>query len=236
MTDDTAYVDVFKAAAAECWELHSNDVMAVRCEDKSVGVVETTAGFYDLSRKSQFTYREIDDHGSTRRLVLVLESPHKAEYPFGRKKGDIRPAKGPTGGNIRKYLGRLLEDNSLSLSEPVELLLVNAVQYQCSQRRSLVNDGDRAKRDCVFREAFGFGTESQGVEFAARLSRYLLRADDIVLNCCGKGVTNPPMCDLVLDALQKLPDRQFVLHCTSHPYSWIADVNRLFRKNLLIAP
>lgn len=103
-------------------------------------------------------------------IVMVLESPHVAEFI-----GDPGPAKGFTGEMIRQHLRQALPSVHL---ETYGLVIVNAIQYQCSLGAST-----ELFRDRVFRAIW----RSEGrQDFVQRITR-VYRPADIVLNCCTKG-------------------------------------------------
>lgn len=89
------------------------------CPDTYVGVVSDL-----LDAATDFpTRQEIDSRPTIPCVVLILESPHDKEF-----KGTPGPAKGATGVQIRRHLAGLLQIDSRSFG----LLLMNAVQHQCS--------------------------------------------------------------------------------------------------------
>jgi len=76
-------------------------------------------------------------------LIMVLESPHVEEF-----KGEPGPAKGRTGEMIRKHLPEAID---LSGVEGMGLVLLNAVQYQCSLKNT------SEFRDRIFRAVWSQG-------------------------------------------------------------------------------
>lgn len=103
-------------------------------------------------------------------LILVLESPHINEFmePCG-------PAKGTTGRNIRRYIPDVME---LGKYSNFGMILMNAIQYQCS-----LGVSTKKYRDQVFRAAWN---DSGKVKFQRRLAS-TFRSGDVLLNCCTKG-------------------------------------------------
>lgn len=110
-------------------------------------------------------------------IIIVLESPHTKEFQNVK----IEPAKGYTGDNIRDYLlKRFLRYLPSQLKQDgTEIILVNAIQYQCS-----LGDKDTSVwRDKVFTAAWNcFGEQC----FQSRLEQ-VLQKEDFLINGCTKG-------------------------------------------------
>jgi len=170
------------------------------CPDQYLGLIS------DSVSKQHFSQRLHANHRPNNACVLmVLESPHVEEFV-----GDPGPAKGVTGQMIRQYL-------MTSISRPeIEnhgLILVNAIQHQCSLGSSTV-----VYRDRVFRAAWAKGGE---IDFCDRI-KLLFRSGDLLLNCCTKGndfEINEPLRNLVEKALcESLPGVKSTRRM--HPVSW----------------
>jgi hypothetical protein len=138
-------------------------------------------------------------------LVMILESPHVDEFI-----GEPGPAKGFTGDMIRKFLP---EASDLNMAMGFGLVLINAVQYQCS-----LGAVTSMYRDQIFRAVW---TQGGRENFVARLQA-ILRPSDIVMNCCTKGSDvglNKPLRSLVDASLRAhFPDLQVLRRM--HPASW----------------
>lgn len=132
------------------------------CRDQSVGLVGETC----LPELKNFKQRIFIDeepemrHDASGRIVLLLESPHRYEFTSERKglspKG---PAYGKTGSNIRKFLKNIIPLDFGDIDSH-ELILVNAVQFQCSLGLPLWNHPDNQKfknavvTECLRQKAF----------------------------------------------------------------------------------
>ena len=103
-------------------------------------------------------------------IIMVLESPHADEFI-----DEPGPAKGFTGEMIRRHLSEALSVNRL---QSYDLILVNAIQHQCSL--GLSTD---LYRDQIFRAIWNEGGREN---FESRMKQ-LYRKGDIVVNCCTKG-------------------------------------------------
>ena len=138
-------------------------------------------------------------------LIMVLESPHVDEF-----KGEHGPANGLTGEMIRKHL---LEAIDLSGVEGMGLVLLNAVQYQCSLGSNTV-----VYRDRIFRAVWCQGGREN---FQARF-KTVFKHGDMVMNCCTKG--NDFEIHTPLRSLVELALRQAMPHIKTirrmHPASW----------------
>lgn len=144
-------------------------------------------------------------------VIMVLESPHIDEFI-----GNPGPAKGFTGEMIRMHLHMALPITNL---HAYGLIVMNAIQYQCS-----LGVSTDLYRDKVFRATWNSGArESLGDRV-----KQLYRHGDIIMNCCTKGKdyqTETPLRLLVEKELRKiLPGVRSVRRL--HPSAW--------RKPLLI--
>lgn len=178
------------------------------CPDQFVGVIS------EVERRGDFTCRVSASARppNLRCVLLILESPHTSEFD-----ASPGPAKGSTGRNIARYLRQVpgLQDKG-----DFGLLLVNAVQFQCSLRRPTSE-----VRDAVFIEVWGSGGRA---DFEARL-RTLYRDGDYVANCCTRGNSqnaDAPLRSMVHRALTaRLPVGTAVLR-RNHPSFWHFSSNR----------
>ena len=111
-------------------------------------------------------------------MILILESPHKDEF-----KGEIGPAKGPTGRNIRKHIADIFGKEY----KDYHLILMNAIPFQCS-----LGVNPKIFRDKVFVKTWKDFGESF---FQTRLTNLikLLKEkenDVVVVNACTQGSNN----------------------------------------------
>ena len=228
MEHDT--LSAFKKVSTEQWGASARpEIMDRCCEDKSVGVITRRNDNYSFSAQTEFKYESIAKHGETRRLVLVLESPHVDE--FVGNKAQFAPARGATGRNIRTHISEVLS-NRPDLVE-VELILMNAVQYQCSQGKPLtgkdksLSRSNGLKRDEVFRQTF-----HNGEEFSARLREIVTGTNDIVINCCSKGSRSPYLRKLVGKSIDAVGEdgAWFESLATCHPSVWFNEKLRKLRE------
>lgn len=145
-------------------------------------------------------------------VLMILESPHIDEF-----KGEPGPARGRTGQRIAQYTLSVpgVEDRSNS-----SLVLVNAIQHQCSLGQPTCRH-----RDKVFLAAWqDYGRE----DFINRLTA-VYQSGDLVMCACTKGVggtVNKSLRQLVYEAIvEALPKGAQVLRRT-HPACWYSTRHR----------
>ena len=170
------------------------------CPDQYVGTLA------DIIGQPVFPFRRpVSQRPETPCLILVLESPHIDEFVDAPG-----PAKGFTGEMIRKYLPDAFEPKGRT---GYGLILLNAIQYQCSLGSNTV-----VYRDRIFRAVWAQGGKEK---FQARLQAVYMPGDQ-VMNCCTKGndfEINPPLRALVEVAIQQVnPQLQTIKRM--HPAAW----------------
>ena len=170
------------------------------CPDQYLGQLSEIIG------KPQFPLRVTAEQRTEQPcLVMILESPHVDEFI-----GDPGPAKGFTGDMIRNFLQEAI---NLQDVDGFGLVLVNAIQHQCSLGMSTSEH-----RDKIFRAVWAQDGQEN---FLSRL-RSVLRPGDVVMNCCTKGndfELNTPLRSLVETSLRHhFPEIQTIRRM--HPASW----------------
>lgn len=178
------------------------------CPDQYVGLIS------EIEAKGTFAQRmpSSERPPGVACVLLVLESPHTAEFDAAPA-----PAKGSTGANIVRFLR---EVPGLHDKDCFGLVLVNAIQFQCSlgRRTSEV-------RDNVFLDVWSNGGRP---DFEARL-RTLYRTGDCVVNCCTRGasVAIPhPLRVYVQRAMESVLPANTVVLRRNHPSFWHFRANR----------
>ncbi|MFY9183211.1 MAG: hypothetical protein WBJ45_11735 [Limnohabitans sp.] len=181
----------FSSVVAEIG-LHTSNV--IRCPDQWVGdVVYSPDGFSYLGNSpNDFTWRKNLSKASSYfknkfSLLIILESPHVDEYKMNSDGSisAIGPANGQTGRSLRTYLDtatvEIAKQINFKTPEKFNLLLMNAVPYQCSLGKRLKGQNSR-DRDAVFLNCWNYAKE----DFIERLMRYA-NEKTIVINACTKG-------------------------------------------------
>lgn len=146
-------------------------------------------------------------------LLLVLESPHIQEF-----KEQPAPAQGKTGISIAKFLRKV---PGLDATTGYPVILINAIQYQCSLGMPTARF-----RDKVFVAVWKAGGEQ---DFVARLEA-LCRPGDMVVCCCTKGNSNDRTAQLrqiVYGAIHDTIPTALILRRT-HPAGWNVRKNRIY--------
>lgn len=170
------------------------------CPDQYLGKV---AGFVEVPLTEGRTPAQ--KRTSEPCILLILESPHKEEFV-----GEPGPAKGFTGEMIKQHLGTVL---GLPDLENYGLILVNAIQHQCS-----LGSNTTIYRDRIFRAVWSNG----GAENFQNRIVSIFQVGDLIVNCCTKGndfELYGPLRNLVEVALKaSIPNTESVRR--THPSSW----------------
>jgi hypothetical protein len=193
--------DVYIKVAREVTGPRSIDFQREACPDQFVGSIEDFDGNSDDFPLRKPVIR-LDDHPC---VVLVMESPHKDEFI-----GDRGPAKGKTGVQIRKYIATIVAGLGGQASE---LILVNAIQYQCSLGVATHN-----YRDEVFCRLWKKGGEA---DFEGRLTQ-TYRFGDMLFNCCTGSERRKMITAAIRNLVGSVP-----LFSGPHPFSWRYKQNRM---------
>jgi len=170
------------------------------CSDQYLGTLNEIIG------RTSFPQRlAASERAAQPCVVMVLESPHVDEFI-----GTPGPAKGFTGDMIRNHLPEALHGWNL---DGLGLILINAIQHQCS-----LGTDTSLYRDLIFRAMWAGGGRE---DFCSRLQS-VVRPGDILMNCCTKGndfETNDPLRSLVEASIRDtLPLVTSVRRM--HPASW----------------
>ena len=141
-------------------------------------------------------------------LILVLESPHRNEF-----EDEPGPAKGTTGRNIALFIRKVrgLEAKSEEL-----LILINAVQYQCS-----LGHPTTEYRGKVFTAVWKHHGGND--DFKDRLGKIYRLGDTVVCACTKDGKYN--LRQLVHTAIREELSNAEVLR-RAHPAGWHWPENR----------
>jgi len=174
----TTKIETISKKITKAIRIGENKISDICCPDQIVCELKTDrdkeisgCDFKSWQRK------EVSDKTEKKRIVLILESPHTKEF-----KTPIGPAKGKTGKNIGAKLGEVFKEfkkNPLISDTTYDLILMNAIQFQCSMGLP-----PRFYRTIGFIGIwFDFGMKN----FEKRLHDLNLNNNDIVINCCTIG-------------------------------------------------
>lgn len=189
------------------------NVPQVPCPDQSVGIVSgMSKGVHALCgasfKRCRIDYSACPQDGKIRRVVIILESPHKDEFCMqGRNWKSIGPACGCTGcllaRNWKAVFGNRLDD--------CELVLANVVQYQCS----LASAGQYKKyKNRILRRCMGNDVFKR--YFKTRIE-WLGGRNCVFVNACTGGVSQSSAHSKVTEWLKELSVNPLEL---THPSSW----------------
>ncbi|WP_264403249.1 hypothetical protein [Vibrio owensii] len=147
--------------------------------DQIATSITVTAEGTEIATKRNWERNKINSDGHPK-LVLVMESPHKDEFDSNNQ--FLGPAIGTTGDNIEEYIGNVINnivDLGIEMHGQYELVLMNAVTFQCS-----LGFSTEYFRDLTF---VGIWFDGGRDDFKNRIQKLNLKSDDIVINCCTKG-------------------------------------------------
>lgn len=177
------------------------------CPDQMVGTLGQLKIDGRITQRSAVSARE--NHSA---VLLILESPHISEFI-----GSPGPAKGKTGQRLAVHA---LSLPGLQESSNTPLVLINAIQYQCS-----LGVKTALYRDEVFLATWHeFGRSN----FVARL-KALHRPNDLVVCACTEGRSarsGVALRQLVFDAIVDALPRGTRILRRVHPSSWFSQRNR----------
>ena len=185
-----------------------------------------------INNSNDFLRENIDikeGKGGFKRVVLILESPHKDEFNIGNVSNPVNgPAYGKTGRNLNKFLAGILQRyaSECGINEYegfYDVILVNAVQFQCS-----LGENPRKHRDKTFWECWL--CKDVRDDFMERVKKAINNFPEnaIVINCCTKGGTSRSNQSLVNIVLE---DMGLTFFESTHPSSWDKEINRSIKKH-----
>jgi hypothetical protein len=176
------------------------------CPDQYIGWLSEL----EVNRAIQFR-AAAQDRPEERALIIVLESPHTSEFV-----GPPAPAMGKTGQMIAAHTRQTV---GIPSGEDLPVILLNAIQHQCSLGRK-----PREWRDRVFIAVWNEG--GGRADFQQRLNQ-TYRRGDIIACCCtqGRRIDKLLLAERVYAAiLETLPVAQ--TRRRFHPSSWYKPQNR----------
>ncbi|MBP5444913.1 MAG: hypothetical protein J6Y28_01960 [Acholeplasmatales bacterium] len=143
------------------------------CEDQFVGYFHFNNGsFYSVNKDDVFDLacdKNINGQGrisldydnknihvsqtTSKKMVILLESPHINEFNVQNKKYKTAPAWGKTGARFNSFFIKILNYNLKNIgncfknNDVIDVYFVNAIRYQCSLGISPIN---KSLRDFIF--------------------------------------------------------------------------------------
>lgn len=160
-------------------------------------------------------------------IILIMESPHKLEF----QQSPPKPALGPTGKNIVKYFSDIKTE--ITNFEATHLLLMNAIQFQCSLGDStktlFLNKPKTLRLTKVFDTFWDNGGKQ---DFEKRLGNILkISPNSVILNACTlgeRGLRKIKINDSIQNIKTSFP--HVSTYVIGHPYSWLNELNRQLEK------
>jgi len=165
---------IFKSLQKYINDNHDNiSLIRNRCPDEKRGFLRY--------KDRTFTYDENSQKQVSKKIIFILESPHKNE--FCKNGTSLGPAKGKTGDNFKNCLIDfcILAQYYYSAFEEgfYEIWIANAIQYQVS-----LGMKTKEYRSLLFQVAWHtYGKEN----FKLRLTNLLNCQKTIIVNACTKG-------------------------------------------------
>lgn len=165
---------------------------------KNQNIIEIPSDAFDLSRRvpdcakfiisnnevlevnKPLTEETIRDYKNKKKIIIILESPHREELA-----SQMYPAKGRTGKNIKNFLQAYLQLNQWSNLDQKELdiIVMNRIPYQTSLGDYYKGKLDKYIRSTIFLAIWK--KKSIKKDFCDRLSKYA-NDDDLIINACTK--------------------------------------------------
>ncbi|MGG7213620.1 hypothetical protein ACQPUY_08370 [Clostridium nigeriense] len=167
-----------------CCEIKTLKNNENKCDDNLVAVLDYDKGWKLINNYILRNDREKNKgklkirKKKNRRIIIILESPHKKEYDIDNLTG--YPALGSTGVNINRGIEEIINKKLADVMETdkeYDIILMNAIQYQTSL-------GVNTK---IFRDRIWISlwlNNSMREEFIKRIKGY---KPDIIINLCTKG-------------------------------------------------
>lgn len=200
------------------------------CPDQCIGTIKisnnTTQSPEENSSKDDFKSRtNLDKFERTNSplIIMVLESPHTSEFSGVTPKPVAGNGNGHAGKAIRELFSEVFDIHNFLRDGEYNLIILNAVQYQCS-----LGEDTKKYRDKVFIECWNKFARN---DFKKRLLN-TYESGDIIINACTAGKTKPKLREIVKSTITKLIGPS--LFEVEHPSNWVRTYNAA-RKNKLSA-
>ena len=148
-----------------------------------------------------------------KKLVIILESPHKDEYSTSFT--PLRPANGKTGNSINTKLTSRNFKSKLITSCDYEVFLMNSIQFQCSCIHFIGNKSNSKITKQIFRALFNKNNGNLRSDFISRIKNY---NPDFVLNVCTSGLKTGIVKNAIKEVLPHILTNQYEEDI--HPSVW----------------
>lgn len=207
------------------------------CGDQVVGTIcyngqfatasgNATMNFETKTNNAAHSRRDINysqySKGNNKTIVILLESPHIDEFNIQGQTYTTAPAWGKTGTMINKYFIIALNNsiraiqnncqNFLTNITTYDVLLVNAIQYQCSLGMRPINIGIRNK---VFACLWNKTSDSFRQDLIERLN---ILNPDLIVNACTSELKKRFCNNNAI--MPGLANWNVMMNASSHPSVW----------------
>lgn len=202
----------------------SNATILFPCPDQIIGELKN-GKFFAFSTRIDIDYnlqQLVNNKNLNTPIIIVLESPHKDEFdPITLQ--PIGPAMGKTGENFRSFFEQLLNGTSKSILTNGQhtIILLNAVQFQCSLGKKLSGLGsykNKKMRDDNFIKCFN--NENDFINRIKAINPVL------VINLCTIGLKKN---NLIGHVSNELKNANIKYTVGSHPSRWNNPNNRFIK-------
>lgn len=190
-----------------------------KCGDNFIGTIRKNQNHrieenLHFSKEKRMTFAHKNDLSSTtlkktKNIVIVLESPHKEEF---RDQHNILPALGTTGRNLQRQFEKIFdEDLAIDLDQEYSVILVNAIQYQCSNGDGMKDHRERTN------EVWTYFWKNAGEEsFIQRVTSY---HPEIIINGCTGKIEQEGNIKFLLQGVIDKNFKQSLRYSSPHPSS-----------------
>lgn len=190
------------------------------CQDDFIGTIKKTRNDKShenlhFTKEKRISFKKIKDikpcdMKDSKNIVIVLESPHKEEFMDATV--IIAPALGRTGYNLQKNFEKIFTEGlEINPDEEYSVILMNAIQYQCSNAESLKEYRDRTDRIWEY-----FWSKEGEDSFLRRIKSY--KALIIINACTGDFKRSGSIKHILQDCISK-NCIDSILYSSPHPSS-----------------
>jgi len=198
------------------------------CPDQCIGTIKilnnTTQSPEENTSKDDFKIRtNLDEFERTNSplIIMILESPHTSEFSGVTPIPVAGNGNGDAGKAIRELFSEVFDIHNHLNDGEYNLIILNAVQYQCS-----LGKGTTEHRDKVFIECWNTFARN---DFKKRLLS-IYESGDIIINACTAGTVKPKLREMVKSTITKLIGRS--LFEVEHPSNWMRAYNTARKSKL----
>ena len=195
---------------------YSSNIKRHICKDQYVGNINVnniiTSNPVSNSSNDDFdsrVYMKDFQRTNSPIIILILESPHNNEFKSKTPKPAAGNSAGSTGKGIRQLFYDACQVHNHLGNGNYNLVIINAIQYQCS-----LGEIPSKYRDKVFADCWYFFGKNN---FKKRLIS-LYKNGDVIINACTAGKKTPKIRNLVQEAINQSVGSTTIE--VEHPSNW----------------